>query len=571
MSDEDVRVWEARAREAEANMAQAAEYGRGLLLRVSELEANLEASHQEKHELWLKLEAKIGFERTVLEELEESRDHVKSLEAKLESCDQLEAEIEAWRQRLDRQAAKMRFDEDRIRMLEEQLAQSNQAALNASLNTSTGTLEGQGPLEAALEEELSRLRIESVQWLTEKQALEQDLLASQGQKEEAIRMQNSLKEKVTQLEATLEEKECEITNYTRHLEQARSEIQELQVEMEALTVAEADPNLKGNSLFSEVEDRRHLVENQLASMKSRYEDMKVQLDFKNQQLNKVKMHNIALLNMAGHGQDDGDRVQRLEDMLVAERRKVKLLAERLETVKARPAERPVVDIKVKTEDPDLSVIPNHTLSAEYKYLTTMLNEARARNEELQKQLSQHLRQNLEDGDQMMEMSRKISNLETLVSRFRSESYQLKIKLEEAKSQRQAGNQSPKKPKPAKKIVERVIFNDINRDCGRAHQDDKENDVPVFGSQSESVKADVDASSQNRGQTVGTKKKTVSISTSVECFEEGQHEKKNATREDLNTDESKGRMSKPPGRKRVPNVVINAEEENKKMEEQCKQQ
>lgn len=570
MSDSEIKAWENRAREAEANMAQAAEYGRGLLVRVSELEANLEASHQEKHELWLKLEAKIGFERTVLEELEDNREYIKTLETKLESCEKMESEIEVLRQRLDRKEAKMRHDEEKLKMMEDQLAQSNQAALDASLNASLRAIEGQGPLETVLEEELSRLRLESVQWLQEKQAFQQELLETNRQKDEVVRIQTSLQEKVTQLEATLEEKECEISNYTRHLEQARKEIQELQVEMEALTVTEADPNLKGNSLFSEVEDRRHLVEHQLASMKSKYEDMKLQLDMKNQQLNKVKMHNIALLNMAGQGQDHGERVQRLEDMLVAERRKVKLLAERLENVKTQPTEQPVVEIKVKSEDPDLSVIPNHTLSAEYNYLTTMLNEARARNEELQKQLSQHLRQNLEDGDQMMEMSRKISNLETMVSRFRSESYQLKIKLEEAKSQQRSGSQSPKKPKPVKKIVERVIFNDINQDCAKGKQEDKENDIPVFGNKPK----DLDPSDSLIKKTIqiGTnKKKTVSISTSVECFEEGHCKKKDSIHENLNTDESKSRMSKPPGRKRVPNVVINAEEENKKMEEQCKQQ
>ena len=89
------------------------------------------------------------------------------------------------------------------------------------------------------------------------------------------------------------------------MDEVREEIQEYQVEIDQLKMGKSDPNSKGNSLFSEVEDRRHIVESQLAAMKSKYENIKVQLDLKNQQLKKVKMNNISLLNMANrHGSDD---------------------------------------------------------------------------------------------------------------------------------------------------------------------------------------------------------------------------------------------------------------------------
>lgn len=72
------------------------------------------------------------------------------------------------------------------------------------------------------------------------------------------------------------------------------------MELESLKMSTAtDPSSsKGNSLFSEVEDRRTIVESQMSHLRAKYEEMKASYDAKVAQLHKVKMHNVALLNMA---------------------------------------------------------------------------------------------------------------------------------------------------------------------------------------------------------------------------------------------------------------------------------
>lgn len=66
-----------------------------------------------------------------------------------------------------------------------------------------------------------------------------------------------------------------VNSYRRSVEELREEMQEYQVELDQLKAGQADPLSKGNSLFSEVEDRRHLVESQMTTLKSKYENLKV--------------------------------------------------------------------------------------------------------------------------------------------------------------------------------------------------------------------------------------------------------------------------------------------------------
>ena len=71
------------------------------------------------------------------------------------------------------------------------------------------------------------------------------------------------KEKRRSAEATLEEKEEELSMFLSTAQDMRQETRRKEVEAMELMRVEADSNSKGNSLFSEVEDRRHIVESQL--------------------------------------------------------------------------------------------------------------------------------------------------------------------------------------------------------------------------------------------------------------------------------------------------------------------
>ena len=74
----------------------------------------------------------------------------------------------------------------------------------------------------------------------------------------------------------------------------------------------------------------------MSNMRAKYEEMKASYDSKVAQLHKVKMHNVALLNMAsgvggsGKGEANAEQVQRLTELLEAEKSRTKMLMERIE-------------------------------------------------------------------------------------------------------------------------------------------------------------------------------------------------------------------------------------------------
>ena len=54
----------------------------------------------------------------------------------------------------------------------------------------------------------------------------------------------------------LEEAQCEVVSYTRQVDRVKEEVQELEQQLELERQGKVDRDGKGNSLFSEVEDRR---------------------------------------------------------------------------------------------------------------------------------------------------------------------------------------------------------------------------------------------------------------------------------------------------------------------------
>jgi len=79
-----LRDAEQKAKDAEANMMQAAQFGKDLLDRNMELEAQNEAALQDKYESNLKLQAKVAVEKSLLTEIDNMRESIKQFEIDLE-------------------------------------------------------------------------------------------------------------------------------------------------------------------------------------------------------------------------------------------------------------------------------------------------------------------------------------------------------------------------------------------------------------------------------------------------------------------------------------------------------
>ena len=97
-------------------------------------------------------------------------------------------------------------------------------------------------------------------------SLKQLNLAARLEKEELEAALSSEREKRRSAEALLEEKEGELSTFLSAAQDMRLETRKREEASEELMNIEANSNSKGNSLFSEVEDRRHIVENQLVQV-----------------------------------------------------------------------------------------------------------------------------------------------------------------------------------------------------------------------------------------------------------------------------------------------------------------
>ena len=103
--------------------------------------------------------------------------------------------------------------------------------------------------------------------------------------------------------------------------------------MDALLEAERQGKLdrseKGNSLFSEVEDRREKVEVELKVFEDKFSLLEENYDSKLRELQKTKLHNAQLLGLVGGRGGGEEHSARLEELLEVERERNRQLSDRL--------------------------------------------------------------------------------------------------------------------------------------------------------------------------------------------------------------------------------------------------
>jgi len=455
-----LRDAEQKAKDAEQNMMQAALYGKDLLDKNIELEAQNEAAQQEKHESNLKLQAKLAVEKTLLTEIDNMRESIKQYEIQREKREFEDEEKwakreEVWKAKIAEVDSALQASETREKGLESRLeiAENQLREANDVLNQSVG---GQ-----SFSLEMGEIQSQNIDLIREKQNLESELGKVKADLEEEKARSNSAAAKTEVLQRELEELQCQVTGYARAAEASKIEVMEMEAQLEAVRAAEINEDGKGNSLFSEVNDRREVVENQLKVFEDKYTRLKENYDVKLSQLQKTKMHNAQLLSIAGTRGDTG-HTARLEELLAAERNKNKALSDRLDTIEklgsgnviAAASAAPVINAKPEDENDDSSVAVQHTTSEEYAYLTTIVTETQQKNADLQKELQQQFRQNLEDSDKLREMTRKVNQLETSLQKFKADNYTLKMQIDDLKCKK--GDQKVVKKEPVK-IKEMLNF------------------------------------------------------------------------------------------------------------------
>jgi len=489
----------AEAKDFEDKMMKAALYGRDLLEKNLELESQLEKEKQEKHEAQLRFQTKSDLERSLTAELESLRESLKYEEQKVEQLK--EAEIEKSTKREEELNCRLTETEKEL-----------EAAMNreSSLKTLVETLEKQlqesnselnkSAHGESFSDEIEKIQTEKIELLQEKQSIELELTQCRQLLTSSQNQVSSLRSELEEKQNEIESVQSEVGSYSKTIESLNRELVEVQGLLDAernigASVGQSD---KGNSLFSEVEDRRQVVEDQLSAVNTKYNAIKENYDVKVAELQKVKMHNSQLLSIAG-GRNDTDHVSRLEEMLTKEKNKVRDLMDKLEEVSARsisrsppsstsapppqPPPEAKNDVSAMDTDESTSTVQQSDIlqSTEYKYMVHMLEVANTKKEEAKEENRRLVREGVEQSDKQQQLSRQLHNVEHQMKKLQAENYSLKIQLEENKNKVvSAGNE--KRDVRKRRIVEQVNFS--NDDVP------KENNIPTTSSSDFCIKESV---------------------------------------------------------------------------------
>ena len=152
---------------------------------------------------------------------------------------------------------------------------------------------------------------------------------------------------------------------------------ELDALLEAERQGKLDRSGKGNSLFSEVEDRREKVEVQLKVFEEKFSLLKENYDSKLRELQKTKLHNAQLLGLVGGRGGGEEHSARLEELLEVERERNRQLSDRLDSLEKGGlvgqvvSEEQVPAVKEGSEEGEMG---QHTTSPEFAYMAGLVKE-----------------------------------------------------------------------------------------------------------------------------------------------------------------------------------------------------
>lgn len=314
---EDLRV---TVRQLEADLKQAAEIGKTLITKNGHLEEELEHTHkryvakvekleQELHSTRMKLECSIETEKCLSADLEHARDQLakskKESLAHQAALKKLQAVLDEKDNVLSDQAfvAEIEKLQKQVRRLEEQLCESRQMNERLLSHNTSATANSPDALDS------SRAACEQEMQLVIGQ-LHNEIDELKAEKEAALQ---HLGEAEDRLKATLDDLSAQKTL----CQNQEDECAELRAQLESLQMDQLDPKRRGNSLFSEVEDRRLKQEQELLSMRTRYRALQEQERFLREELRRTRNQMALILAMGSVNKADARQLRLLQETLTS--------------------------------------------------------------------------------------------------------------------------------------------------------------------------------------------------------------------------------------------------------------
>jgi len=259
-------------------------------------------------------------------------DHAKALQAKEEEVlelkrgrstlqDELGQSVDSLAKQLEEKSLEV---EERNAALKNLQLELKEAKAKLDSQDGAGASEGAGKLRAA-EETLEVLGEKLRQVEAEKERLaetQESLLKDNTDLAERV---EGLTSELTNVKMSLEETENELVGYQASMAQVKVEMDQMQSKLQEGDAGGVESR-RGNSLFSEVDDRRKIVEDKLRKAMEKMEEIREANDKKSKQLAKAQKQNMALLkkrpDMNGPaGGVSGATLRHMEELLMRERAK----------------------------------------------------------------------------------------------------------------------------------------------------------------------------------------------------------------------------------------------------------
>ncbi|KAK1159165.1 protein Spindly-B-like isoform X3 [Acipenser oxyrinchus oxyrinchus] len=422
-----------KLKEAEEALEKAAQYGLQLLESQHELQNQLEeqraemtntieALEQEKYSLQREVELKVR----MLESMGSECDTIKQQQKLLwEQQEAMQERNHAWEiSDFKNKLEKMKAELDEARLSDRQLRHKLelQSEMLSSKSEELRALSERA--HETMSSEVLGLQIDKTELEAARDLLEHEINEMKYRQQQLELTNTNLQRQVERLSEEKEEREREAISYFNSLEKTREACQDLQIQLDHALQQGQDPNSKGNSLFSEVEDRRAEMERQLISMKVQYQSLQKQHAFSRQQLHRMKIQIATLLQLKGC-QADPEQLERLQAMLGQKNNEIEVLM-----IKLRQLEK--LEVTHKAELSCASA--GEQVYGDGTYYTDLLKmqltASKQESDRLGDELSLQRMKALAESQRVLEVERKLFGSERALKLCQGENMKLRVRLDE---------------------------------------------------------------------------------------------------------------------------------------------
>uniref|UniRef100_A0A673HFN7 Protein Spindly n=1 Tax=Sinocyclocheilus rhinocerous TaxID=307959 RepID=A0A673HFN7_9TELE len=434
-TEDEIKVLRRKVQEGEEALQRAGQYGLQLLddkmdlhnkLEEQRIEMSnvIEALEQEKYSLQRDVELKARMLESLRSEFDLVRNQQKhQMEQQQTLLERSHAlELSDFKNKLE----KMKTDLEEAQLAEKQMRHKLDQQSEA-LNSKTEELRVLTErAHETMSSEILELQMQKMDMESAMATLEQELQEARYKEEQLHLANTTLQRQLERLTEEKEEREREAVSCYNSLEKAREANQDLQIQLEQVLQQAQDPNSKGNSLFSEVEDKRAEMERQLKSMKRQHESLQKQHALTKQHMHRMKMQIATLMQLQGNRADPA-QLERLQFMLSDKNNEIESLM-----MKVRELEK--AKMTVKDQHPPAPSKEGEVMDETYytDLLKMQLSNSKKDAEKLKDELSMARMKALSESQRVLELERKLYGTEQALKQRHSDNMRLQVKLEELK-------------------------------------------------------------------------------------------------------------------------------------------